>query len=106
MDIHERLNQLLAERGWTRYRLAKECGLSEETLTNIFRRGTTPSFNTLNTICDGFKITLSQFFAEHEMVELSPELKQVFDLWVFLTPQQKEAIITTMEVMRNGNHIS
>ena len=30
--------RLLNERGWTEYRLAKECGLSESTLANIFRR--------------------------------------------------------------------
>lgn len=26
MDTHERLRQLLNERGWTEYRLAKNCG--------------------------------------------------------------------------------
>ena len=41
MDTHKRLRQLLNERGWTEYRLSKECGLSESTLANIFRRNTT-----------------------------------------------------------------
>ena len=43
MDIHQKLWQLLQERGWTEYRLSKECGLSQSTLTNIFHRGTSPS---------------------------------------------------------------
>lgn len=91
MDTHERLKQLLEERGWTVYRLASKCGLSESTLANIFRRNTLPSIATLEAICDGFDITLSQFFAEGEMVELSPELKALFDDWVCLTPAQKAA---------------
>ena len=43
MDTHERLRQLLNERGWTEYRLAKNCGLSESTIANIYRRNTVPS---------------------------------------------------------------
>ena len=78
MDTHERLRQLLDERGWTEYRLAKNCGLSESMIANIYRRNTVPSITTLETICKGFGITLSQFFAEGEMVELTPELKELF----------------------------
>ena len=83
MDTHERLRQLLKERGWTEYRLSKNCGLSESTIANIFRRNTVPSIATLETICDGFGITMSQFFAEDEMVELSPDLKELFAILSF-----------------------
>ena len=46
---------------------------------NIFRRITTPSILTLEAICNSFGITISQFFAVNAMVELSPELKALFD---------------------------
>ena len=92
MNTHQRLRQLLEERNWTEYRLSKNCGLSESTIANIFRRNTTPSIVTLESICKGFGITLSQFFAENEMVELTPELKDLFDKWVNLTPEQKSAV--------------
>ena len=93
MDTHERLRQLLDERGWTEYRLAKNCGLSESMIANIYRRNTVPSITTLETICKGFGITLSQFFAEGEMVELTPELKELFDNWVNLTPEQMQKLL-------------
>lgn len=93
MDTHERLRQLLDERGWTEYRLAKNCGLSESTIANIYRRNTVPSITTLETICKGFGITLSQFFSEGEMVELTPELKELFDNWVNLTPEQMQKLL-------------
>jgi len=101
MDTHERLRQLLNERGWTEYRLSKECGLSESTLANIFRRNTVPSISTLEAICSGFGITLSQFFADGDMVEMTPELKELFDNWVTLTSSQKNAALKMIQELSN-----
>lgn len=106
MDTHEKLRQLLKERGWTEYRLSKNCGLSESTLANIFRRNTVPSIATLETICKGFGITMSQFFAENEMVELSPELKELFDNWVFQTPQVKASVLQLLKSISSGEQLS
>lgn len=97
MDVHERLMELLDERGWSEYRLARESGLSDSTIHNIYKRNTSPSIPTLETICKGFGITLSQFFAEGEMVEMTPELKALFEGWRPLTPQQKAAVLTVVE---------
>ena len=97
MDTLEKLRLLLNERGWTEYRLAKECGLSESTIANIYRRNSVPSIGTLKTICDGLGITLAQFFADGEMVEMTPELKELFDLWISLAPAQKDAVIAMMK---------
>ena len=99
MDIHTRLRRLMEERGWTEYRLSKVCGLSESTLTTIFKRNTTPSIPTLESICTGFGITLSQFFTDGDMVELTPELKILFDSWVSLSPEQKDAVMRIIQTM-------
>ena len=101
MNTHDRLRKLMKEREWTEYRLSKECGLSESTLANIFRRNTVPSITTLETICDAFGITLSQFFAEGEMVELTPELKVLFENWVSLTADQKDAALHMIKDLNN-----
>ena len=101
MDVQEKLRRLLKERGWSEYRLAKECGLSESTIANIFRRNSIPSIATLETICRAFGITLSQFFAEGEMVELSPEARELFDCWVCLTPAQKQAVLHLLKTMHH-----
>lgn len=99
MDIHARLQQLLRERGWTEYKLSKECGLAQSTIGNIFRRNTLPSIATLEMICKGFGITMSQFFADGEMVELTPELREVFESWMVLTPAQKSAVLQMLKAM-------
>lgn len=102
LNTHERLRKLLEDRGWTEYRLAKEAKLSESTIMNIFRRNATPSIPTLEAICNGFGITVSQFFAEDEMVELNPELKELFDGWLFLTPHQKSAVMNVIEAFNDN----
>lgn len=102
MDTQKRLRQLLEKRGWSEYRLSKECGLSESTLANIFRRNTLPSIGTLESICAGFGITLSQFFAEGDMVEMTPELKEVFNGWVNLTTEQKNAVMHIISVFNSN----
>ena len=102
MDVHMRIQTLLDERGWTEYRLSKECGLSQSTIGNIMRRNTVPSIATLEAICQGFGITLAQFFAENDMVELTPDLKMLFDHWIALTPVQKEASLYMIKAMTGG----
>lgn len=100
MDTLERLRQLMVRNGWTEYRLAKESGLSISTVANIYRRNALPSIPTLEAICRAFGLTLSQFFADGELVELTPELNQLFDQWKTLTPEQKRV---TMEVVQAFN---
>jgi len=99
MDTHSKLRQLMSERGWTAYRLAKESGLSESTLANIFKRNTVPSISTLEAVCAAFGISLAQFFAEQDLVELTPELKELFDNWVSLAPEQKQAVLQMLRMM-------
>ena len=103
MVIHARIQQLLTERGWTEYRLSRECGLAQTTIGNLMRRNTLPSMATLETICRGFGISMAQFFAEGNMVELTPELKEVFDSWVSLTPEQKRAALSMLKAMNHDN---
>ena len=81
------------------YRLAKNSNLSHATIANIYKRNTIPSVSTLEAICKGFGITLSQFFAEGEMVELTPELDAVFRQWANLTSRQKMAVLEIMKAM-------
>lgn len=99
MNVHERLQQLLKERKWTKRELAQVCGISNSTLSNIFCRNAVPSITTLKTICDGFGITLSQFFSENDKVELSTQQEELLEGWGRLGPEQKEAVLNVMRIM-------
>ena len=92
MDVRERLIQLQQQRGWTDYRIAKEAGLSSNTVSNIYRRYNVPSIPTLEALCKAFGITMAQFFAEDDLVELTPEVRVLVEKWSALTDDQKAAI--------------
>lgn len=95
MDVLGKLRELLKERGWSEYRLAQQAGLHESTISNIYRRNTVPTIATLEAVCRAFGITLSQFFADSDsdLVEVTPELKELLDAWQPLTPEQRAAIL-------------
>ena len=90
----------MAERKWSEYRLAIASGLSQSTVANIFNRNTTPSIATLESICAGFGITLAQFFAEGDMVELTEEQKEMFAAWSSLSKDQKDVLRQLILVMK------
>ena len=98
LTTNNRIRQLMSERGWSEYRLAKEAELSQSTVANLFKRNGIPSIPTLEAICCGFGITLSQFFSEGNFVELSDEQKELFDKWVTLTKEQK---VLLLELVKN-----
>lgn len=100
MDAKARIRELMAERKWSEYRLAIASGLSQSTVANIFNRNTTPSVATLESICAGFGITLAQFFAEGDMVELTEEQKEMFAAWSSLSKDQKDVLRQLVLVMK------
>ena len=64
--ILDKIKRLLEEKGMTYYQLAKISGLSVSSLRNTMRYSYQPTFGTLDKICNGLGITLSQFFAEDD----------------------------------------
>jgi transcriptional regulator with XRE-family HTH domain len=100
MDILNRINELLSERGWSKYRLAREAGISEGSLNNMFRQNSLPTIPTLESLCRGFGITLAQFFAESgKPIVLTDEQEQMLTLWNALTKNQKQATLELFKSM-------
>jgi len=94
MDVLEHIKKLRDMRGWSNYRLAKEAGVSENVLNNLFRRNNLPTIPTLESICTGFGITLSQFFAEDgETIKLSDGQREMLQTWDTLSQEQKESLL-------------
>ena len=101
MKILDRLKELQQRHGWSDYKIAKEAGLSPNTVSNIYRRNNTPSLVTLEALCKAFGITMAQFFAEGEMIEVTPELRTLFDKWTTLTEEQKAALWQILKTYEN-----
>lgn len=75
MNTQKRIKELMAARGWTDYRLAKEANLSHSTVTNMFNRNNAPTLPTLEAVCHAFGIILTQFFTENEESQMTEEHK-------------------------------
>lgn len=61
-DILLKINSLCEERNWSLYRLAKESDIPYSSLNNMFSRNTQPTIHTLEKMCLGLGITMSEFF--------------------------------------------
>ena len=100
MDAQKRIRQLMEERGWTDYKLAKESGLSRSTVANMFNRNNAPTLPTLEAVCKAFGITLAQFFSEgDDPATLTEEQRILFSRWSTLTDKQKRLLLELMGTM-------
>lgn len=91
--ITNRIRELCDKKQMSMYALSNKIGISQSSLSNLMKRGSTPTFYTLDKICDGLGITLSQFFSEDmEKLELSSEQKRVLETWESLSDKEKAAV--------------
>lgn len=93
MTVQQRIRELMEQRGWSEYRLAKESGLSQSTVTKIFDRNNLPTIPTLEAICKALHISLSEFFAEeNEPLFLTPDQREHLSLWNRLDKNQQKLL--------------
>ena len=101
MDVKERLQQLMDERGWTIYKVAKEADIPWSTVRNMFKRNTEPSIATLECICKGMGLTLPQFFDVDNQMGLTDEQRQLIQQWSKLNDRNKRLVSELVKAL-NG----
>lgn len=72
-------------RGWTEYQLAERSGLPQSTISSWYKKGMTPSFSSLEKICEAFGLT--------------PAQRALLDKWSRLTPGQQSSLLALMDAM-------
>lgn len=77
-NVQERILDLLEQRGWSKYKLAKEAGVPGSTIYNIFKRKTMPRLETIDAVCNTFGISVGDFFIFD--TETSAEIMTEMDL--------------------------
>lgn len=74
--VKSRLLELCAERGITINRLATISGVTQSTLNNIVSgRNHSTTVSTIQKICDGLEITITEFFESEVFRTLEQEVK-------------------------------
>ena len=99
-DVLQEITRLRLERGWTEYELAKNSGLTQSTISTWYRKGQTPTIQTLDKVCTGLGISLSQFFAEGtDAIMLTEEQKEMLDNWSALNQTQRKIVLDLLKNM-------
>ena len=74
--VKNRLLELLGERGMSIHRLAMESAVAPSSIKNIlYGKSKNPGIVTIKMLCDGFGISLVEFFDTAAFAELEQEIK-------------------------------
>lgn len=97
-EVMDRIKQLCESRSWSYYRLAKASGIPYSTLNTMLHKSYVPTVPSLQKICDGFGITLAQFFSEEDETSLlTQEQKECLEHWNVLDKRSKELALAYMQ---------
>ena len=101
-DVTGRIKELCHSRSWSYYKLAKASGIPYSTLNTMLHKTNAPSIPTIERICQGLGITLSQFFdTNDETATLSEDQRQLLSVWDTLDQKSKSLALTYMEGLRD-----
>lgn len=99
-DIILRVKSICEARSWTFYRLAKESGIPYSTLCTMLHKANAPSIPTLIRICNGFGITLAEFFDDNcDCVMLTDEQRKHLAQWDLLSEENKVIVENYMRFL-------
>ena len=102
-DILGMIRKNREARGWTEYQLAERSGLPQSTISSWYQKGMTPSFSSLEKICDAFGLPLSRFFADGATrLALTPGQRDMLEKWTRLSHAQQQALLAVMDSMLEG----
>lgn len=74
--VKNRILQLLGEKGMSIHKLAIESAVAPSSIKNIlYGKSQNPGIVTLKVLCDGFGITLVEFFDTEEFANLEQEIQ-------------------------------
>lgn len=98
-DILGRIEQEKNKRDWSEYTLAVNSDIPQSTISTWKKRDLQPSVASIEKICKGLGISLSQFFSDNIESDFTEEQNRIFDLWSKITPEQREKLTELLESM-------
>ena len=94
----DRIQELCDERGWSYYQLAKVSGIAYSTLSTMINKHNMPSLPTLQKLCDGFGISITDFFEPGKSSRgLTNDQTECLNLFTTLSPEDKALAISYMK---------
>lgn len=98
LDPLKRIQELCDERGWSYYQLAKASRITYSTLNTMINKQNMPSLSTLQKLCDGFGISLSDFFEPDRSASvLTEEQAQCLALFTPLSKADRQLALAYLK---------
>lgn len=102
--IYDRFEKLLENKGLTVYSVAKDAGVSYGTIYKWRQRRTVPTLTVLDSLCNILDVPITYLLGtDDESVHLDEKEKQVFDIWLGLSAEQKDVLFELMKTMVKHN---
>lgn len=95
--ILTRISEYLQLKSWTLYRLARESDIPYSSLHSMFEKNTQPTIATLEKICSGLHINLSDFFSDkstNTFLILTEEEEKLLSLYRTLNSNDKKMLLS------------
>ena len=97
-----RLRELCEKNNISFYRLAKDSGVALSTISSLYAQNHYPSIPTLNRLCDGLNMTLSDFFLlEPKPNRLTEEDRRIINRINHLCYEQKKYLTAYIDGLSN-----
>ena len=98
----QKIEELMAQRGFTRYRLSQLSGIKQSTLTTMFNKRSTISIENLVKISQAFGMKCSEFLS---LVEEDPKKNTAKDFpiceWEALNKDRKHVVVLMMRLLKD-----
>lgn len=105
-EILKKIGTYMKLRNWSIYKLAKEADIPYSSLNSMFLKNTQPTIPTLEKICSGLNISMSDFFSDKSTenvpyLSLTEDEQELLSLYNKLSKSEKNFLSTMLEDFQN-----
>lgn len=98
--VADNIAELCKKCGISKYRLSQLSGISQFLLGRIIATESLPSLITLEKICAALDVTLSQFFCEEDMKDMTETQTEVLEIWKDLSVDEQEVVLAMLRGLK------
>ena len=105
-DVLKKIDKLRREKNLSVFKLTALSDLSENTIYNWYRKGSSPTLYALRSVCNVLNVSMSGVFAENKQEHLSAQEETLLLSFEELDDYQKELCLNLVKELAKKGKIS